>query len=390
MPLSGSFTQSFQQLVLDALGQRTVFDPAIDGLKLALFTADPGEGASTSNEISGGGYTRQAVALGDATNNASNHGEIANTAAISFAASGASWSGITHAGLFKANSLTRSIVGLTNSSEIDGSSNAQSDTKLLIPAAHSSTVATLTVTASTVVNPDNSSGSGDEHTVLTYSGSDGNYFTADPIGNATNFVRVKTGPLAGVCFDLIADGTNTITLDTYFKFTAEDIINHKVEVMAKVTLADLSGIVHNDSSTYNGSGYAASGSGFFGGSTSTGDRIYLHDPSQNSEIFYAQNATNFAGDNGWRRLGQSAAADAGSAVIPPLELWNHSDQTDDDYCILRTQQSADWTLTSQVSTTDQMLARFQFEDSGGNAQTLNVADGSSLDVAIGELKLTLN
>ena len=88
-----------------------------------------------------------------------------------------------------------------------------------------------------------------------------------------------------------------------------------------------------------------------------------------------------------------------------MEVIAQWDQTGtpgtDDYLLLLNSQdstvetnrggsSGTWTLTSQLSTTDEMLARFQFEDSGGNAQTLSVADGSSLDVAIGDLKLTLN
>lgn len=392
MALSGSFTSSWQQRVLDALANNNIVDAALDGLKVGLFTADPGEAGSISNEISGNGYARQALTFGAATNNASNHAEVANTNALAFAASGGAWSGITHAGVFRTKSLTRSIVGVTNANETDQSNNAVSYTKLIIPSSHCSTVATLTITGFDVVDRDGSDSATDVHSVLTYSGSNATYYTQETNGgsNATNFIRIKTGPLAGICYDLIGEGTNTLTLDSYYKFTNEDILNQKVEVMAKVTLAELSGIVHNSSTTYDSNGYAASGSGFFGGSTSTGDRIYIHGADQTVHYYYAQIAPTFAGDNGWRKAGISAAADAGGVVIPPAELWPHTDQTSDDYCMLDTRQTADWTLTSQVSTTDEMVARFQFEDGSGNAQTHNVADGDQLNISAGDLKLSLN
>lgn len=390
MALSGSFTSSWQQRVLDALANNNVVDTALDGLKVGLFTGDPGESGSTANEVTGYGYARQALTFGDATNNSSNHAEVANTNALAFPASGGSWTGISHAGVFRTKSLTRTMVGTTNSGGFSTSGSALSWNKLAIPASHSSTVATLSITGVSTVNPDDSSQTADHHVVLTYSGTDYSYFTADLIGMATNFIRVKTGPLAGVCFDIVADGTNTITLDTFFQMSAEDIVGQKVEVMAKVTLAELSGIVHQDQNTFDSNGYAASGSGFFGGDSSTADKIYLHDSSGGSEVFYAQKTTSLFGDNGWRQLGQSAAVDAGGAVIPPVEIWNHTDENSDDYCLINTKQTADWTLTSQVSTTDEMVARFQFETSGGTTISHTVADGSQLDIAVGDLKLSLN
>lgn len=372
MPLSGSFTQSFQQLVLDALGQRTVFDPAIDGLKLALFTADPGEGASTSNEISGGGYTRQAVVLGDATNNASNHGEIANTAVISFAASGASWSGITHAGLFKANSFTRSIRGVTN--------NPTQHSNLQIPASHMALSATLTVTNV------RRTGSSPYHAEITVnSNTAGTYNGTDHIGNPIYFVRVKTGPLAGTCYEITNDGTNTLEIDHASEMSTEDIDGHQIEIRQKPTVAQFFGAVPASG------GSALTPSGLTCADSSDADGVYLIDSTGSSDIVYPQNQPAFAGGDGWRIQG-AMSTDASSTCLPPVELTNYLDDAGDDYSLFRVgdTQSSDFTITSQLSTTDQMLARFQFEDSGGSAQTLNVADGSSLDVAIGELKLTLN
>ena len=380
MPLSGSFTQSFQQLVLDALGQRTVFDPAIDGLKLALFTADPGEGASTSNEISGGGYTRQSVVLGDATNNASNHGEIANTAAISFAASGASWSGITHAGLFKSKSFTRTIP-----------SAASAYTKLNIPASHCALSATRTVTDSTIdANSD---------TVLNVTNTAGTYNGTDLLGNSIYFVRVKTGPLAGMCFEVAGDGTNTIELQNHYKFPAEEINGQQIEIREKPTVSQFFGTP----STYvTGNASETLSSGLIAGSSSVADELRIVNSSQSHVSLYPSHAPAFAGGDGWR---VSGSTDYNATRLFPMEViaqWDQTNATEtDDYLILRNSadssvetsrggSSGTYTITSQLSTTDEMLARFQFEDSGGNAQTLNVADGSSLDVAIGDLKLTLN
>jgi hypothetical protein len=391
MPLSGSFTSNFQNAVLDTLSGKGILDAPLDGLKLGLFTSDPGESGGTSSELTGNGYARTAFSVGSAATNGSYQGEISNSAQIDFPAATGTWSGITHAAVFQTKSLTRSIVGLTNSNEVDAQGNGQSDTRLLLPASHSTLVDTRTVTSQTTVDPDSSDGSGDSHVLITYNGSDASFYATDLNGNATNFVRFKTGPLAGVCFDLVAEGTNTITLDSHFKYTAEDIINQDVEVRAKVTLASLSGIVHNDANAFDANSYAVSGSGFKGGSTSTCDRIYVHDSTQSVSILNCQHdPVGFTGGNGWRKSGASASADAGGAVLPPMELWNHFDQTDDDYCVLRTKQTADWTLTSQLSTTDDLVVRLAFEDSGGNAQTLSVTSGQNLQIASGDLKITLD
>lgn len=383
MPLSGSFTQSFQQLVLDALGQRTVFDPAIDGLKLALFTADPGEGASTSNEISGGGYTRQSVVLGDATNNASNHGEIANTAAISFAASGASWSGITHAGLFKDNSYTRTVMGTSNSTRsaagtIGGNVIGQ---RLDIPASHCAVAATLTVTTADAVNAN------DTHAwfgKLNFSSlASGTYTTTDPLGIINYFIRVKTGKLAGLCFDIKGDQTNALIVASPNIFPPDVLDGEKIDVIAKPTLVQFFGSVPITGNLASGLQAASTQ----GGSDDLG---VIAAESTYNRFWPYSNGTNASN---WKSTGNSSI-NADSCVLFPQELANLYDQVtngyEDIYIDINTDRSADWTLTSQLSTTDEMLARFQFEDSGGSAQTLNVADGSSLDVAIGDLKLTLN
>jgi len=400
MALTGSFTTAFQNKLLDALASNDVLDTCLDGLKLGLYTSDPGEDGTSGTEVSGGNYSRQSFTVGAATEDTSvtpSVGKISNAAAINFAANGAAWNGIEYAAIFRTKSLTRSIVGITNASEVNASGDSVSYNKIIIPASHCSTVATLTITGFDVVDRAGGDGVADWHSTLTYSGSNATYYTEESNGaaansaqNSTNFIRVKTGPLAGICYDIVGEGTNTITIDSYYKFLDEDILNQQVEVMAKVTLADLSGIVHNSSTTLDSNGYAASGSGFLSGSSSTADRFYIHNTLQTAVVYYLQNAPVFAGDVGWRQLGVAASADAGGAVIPPAELWPHTDQTTDDYCMLDTRQTADWTLTSQVSTTDELVARLRAVDGSGNNATLNVADGSSLEISAGDLKLTLS
>lgn len=63
------------------------------GLWLALFTADPGEASSFSNEVStsGTGYARKAVTFGAASS-----GTSATSATVTFDTATASWGTITH------------------------------------------------------------------------------------------------------------------------------------------------------------------------------------------------------------------------------------------------------------------------------------------------------
>ena len=46
-------------------GLRNIVPPVNGTVYIALFTADPGEDASYTNEVSGGGYARQAVTFSD-------------------------------------------------------------------------------------------------------------------------------------------------------------------------------------------------------------------------------------------------------------------------------------------------------------------------------------
>jgi hypothetical protein len=63
---------------------------------VALFTSDPTD-AGTGTEVSGGGYTRQAV-----TFNAPLNGQVTNSTDILFPIATASWGTITHFGIYDA------------------------------------------------------------------------------------------------------------------------------------------------------------------------------------------------------------------------------------------------------------------------------------------------
>ena len=388
MALSGSFTSSWQQRVLDALANNNVVDTALDGLKVGLFTADPGEAGSISNEISGNGYARQALTFGAATNNASNHAEVANTNALAFPASGGSWTGVSHAGVFRTKSFTRTIPSAADALQ-----------RLEVPASHCSVVATLTVT-------DSEADPSDQDTILNVtSNTAGTYNGTDPLGNANYFVRVKTGPLAGMCYDIGGDGTNTIELQNHYTFLAEDINGQQIQILEKPTLEQFFGTIP----TYvSGNTTITLASGVTAGQSGAADRLYIVDSSQVVQILYPQHAPTFVGGDGWRALG-SAQTEYKTSRLFPSELvsqWDNLSNTTtgtltDDYQLLRTSadssvetarggSSGTWTLTSQVSTTDEMVARFQFEDGSGNAQTHNVADGDQLNISAGDLKLSLN
>ena len=61
----------------------------------ALFTADPTDSGSVTNEVSGGSYARQAITFGD---DAASR-EISNTAEVSFPAATADWGTIGWLGI---------------------------------------------------------------------------------------------------------------------------------------------------------------------------------------------------------------------------------------------------------------------------------------------------
>lgn len=66
---------------------------------VALYTAAPND-AGGGTEVSGGGYSRQAVTFDAATSGA---GTTSNTGAVTFTAAGADWGTITHIGIHDAS-----------------------------------------------------------------------------------------------------------------------------------------------------------------------------------------------------------------------------------------------------------------------------------------------
>ncbi len=68
--MASNFSNDAELLVLDWInGVGTPTRPTTP-LKLALYTADPGEAPSTTNEVTGGSYARQNVTIGAATGTA--------------------------------------------------------------------------------------------------------------------------------------------------------------------------------------------------------------------------------------------------------------------------------------------------------------------------------
>ena len=68
---------------------------------LALFTESPGD-AGTGMELSGNGYSRQAIAFAAAD---SPDGTTENTGPVSFTADGGDWGSVTHIGIYDASTI---------------------------------------------------------------------------------------------------------------------------------------------------------------------------------------------------------------------------------------------------------------------------------------------
>lgn len=70
---------------------------------LALFTADPTETGSVTNELSGSGYARASLS---GKFSAASGGEASNTAIISFATATADWDEVTHVGVMESGTAS--------------------------------------------------------------------------------------------------------------------------------------------------------------------------------------------------------------------------------------------------------------------------------------------
>ncbi len=90
------FTNANHANIGDATG--LVASTTAGSLYVSLHTADPGEGGSDVNEVSGGSYAREGVARSGAgwTVSGSN---CSNAAAITFTQATANWGTITHFGI---------------------------------------------------------------------------------------------------------------------------------------------------------------------------------------------------------------------------------------------------------------------------------------------------
>lgn len=82
---------------------------------VGLFTSDPTD-AGSGTEVSGGSYTRKAMAFASPTN-----GATSNSSAVEFDQATASWGTVTHFGLFDASSSGNLLLhgALTASKTID-------------------------------------------------------------------------------------------------------------------------------------------------------------------------------------------------------------------------------------------------------------------------------
>ena len=98
-----NMTNALEKEIVDGLVSVTQYtSPAI--VYLALFTADPTETGSVTNEVSGTNYARVSIAT---KFTASTDGSSANTSSIVFAAAGAGgWGTITHVGFMKSGTAT--------------------------------------------------------------------------------------------------------------------------------------------------------------------------------------------------------------------------------------------------------------------------------------------
>lgn len=82
--------------VLDHVLRNTAYTPPTT-VYMSLHTENPDEDGS-GTELSGNGYSRQAITFAAASN-----GEIANSAAVEFTASGGNWDEATHYGIYDAS-----------------------------------------------------------------------------------------------------------------------------------------------------------------------------------------------------------------------------------------------------------------------------------------------
>lgn len=86
-----SLTNDYEDIVGNLLLRNTSHTPAAT-VYVALFTASPGETGSTTDEVSGGDYARQAVSFSAP----STAGTFTNSADVQFPTATASWGTVSH------------------------------------------------------------------------------------------------------------------------------------------------------------------------------------------------------------------------------------------------------------------------------------------------------
>ena len=93
----------FENDVLDGISGVTSLFSAT--MAVALFTADPTDTGSVTNEMSGNGYARKLLAglFSTATGTA---GSVSNTSQIDFATATGDWAEVTHVGFMKTATAT--------------------------------------------------------------------------------------------------------------------------------------------------------------------------------------------------------------------------------------------------------------------------------------------
>jgi hypothetical protein len=92
-----AFSDYLENALLNEVFRNVNYTPAAT-VYVALFTSAPSD-AGGGTELSGNGYSRQSVAFGAASG-----GAIANSATVSFSASGGNWGTVTHFAVYDASS----------------------------------------------------------------------------------------------------------------------------------------------------------------------------------------------------------------------------------------------------------------------------------------------
>ena len=98
-----NLTDAYENELLDGItGVTSLFSSTVH---LALFTADPTDTGSVTNELTGGAYARKSLSglFSAATGTA---GSVSNTSVIDFTTATANWTEVTHIGFMESGTAT--------------------------------------------------------------------------------------------------------------------------------------------------------------------------------------------------------------------------------------------------------------------------------------------